>query len=553
MKKILFILLLCIVLIGTRFISGSAITPSLTHDEMIYAANAASLAHFNRAFSNNTSWFSLSPVHHMYAEWTSSLIAPFFWFIKNPILATHALPGIMSLTLPFIFGFFLYGLFKDKKLSLVAIVLLSMSPLLIQFSKLTYDSFIALYFYLLGGAIFLNLKSNWRFLAIGILTIGFFNYQGYKLILFPWTLFLWLASSMKKNWFIAVFGLALTLVYGFVLLPNTSSANRLQQTILTDIPKIEAVTHNRRSISLLPTMGTYFANNIFSRMELGIDNFLGSIDPRMLFLRGEPAASGFAMYSHGFFYLIDGLMVIYGLITMFTLKKNTRISAWYLAITLALLIPSITSTLSQWYLLRSLFFYVMLYGLISFGVANALKNTYTTVLVVACYAISFAIFSYQYFFQYPVARADAGEFHERQVIEYASRASKDHHVVIYDDEPLYLYMSHLLYKNIFATTDSFESLSLENILYTNSCQTENTHDTIITSDIFDPCKDVVRKEDAVIVSLIDSGKKYAITNDFLCKDSELGKYVRLTKLSDFDDLQAENQTFCRRFIVNQSM
>lgn len=553
MKKFLLLLLLCAVLIGTRFFYSSAITPSLTHDEMIYAANAASLAQFNRAFSKNTGWFSLSPVHHMYAEWTASLIAPFFWFIENPILATHALPGIMSLTLPFIFGLFLYGLFKDKKLSLIAIVLMSMSPLLIQFSKLTYDSFIALYLYLLGGAVFLNLKSKWRFLAIGILTLGFFNYQGYKLILFPWTLFLWLVSNIKKNWFIAAFGLTLTLFYGFVLLPNTASADRLQQTILTDIPKIEAITHSRRSISLLPTMGTYFANNIFSRAELGIDNFFGSIDPRMLFLRGEPAASGFAMYSHGFFYLIDGLMAIYGLICMFTSKKISRISFWYLAVTLTLLIPSITSTLSQWYLLRSLFFYIMLYGLISFGVKKAWENTYSKVFVGCGYLISFAFFSYQYFFQYPIARADASEFHERQVIEYAARASADHHIVVYDDEPLYLYMSHLLYKKTFAKTDTFESMLLDNILYTNSCQSENANDTIITSDIFDPCKDVVRNEDAVIVSLIDSGKKYTLTNDFLCTGSELGRYVRLTKLSDFNDLQADNQTFCTRFIVNQSM
>lgn len=554
LKKYFFWIVIIFLLFVTRFWVGNRITPSLTHDEMIYAANAFSLSQFGKTLSGNLGWFSLKPVHHMYAEWTASLMAPFFWIIKDPIIATHALSGLLSFTFPFVFGWLLYGIFADKKITIITIILLTISPLVIQFSKLSYDSFIALYFYILGGAVYLNSKSRWRILAYLFLVVGFFNYQGLKLVFLPWTVFLYFISNIKKSWLLPIFGLCLTLAYGIFLLPNNQTASRLDQTILTDISKIDAITQSRRAISLLPKAGTYFSNSILSRIELGFDNLWGSIDPRMLFLRGEPASSGFAVYSHGFFYPIDFLIMLIGLTVLFQNKKTAKKGYWLCAILACSLMPAILSTASSWFLLRSLFFYLLLYVFISFGIKEVWLSKIGKVFIVLTYTASFAIFSYQYFFQYPVARADAGEFHERLVVEYAERIPKNVRVIVYDDEPSYLYMSHLVYQKMFQNFMTADDISLGNVLYTNICQEEKANDdVVITSAIFDPCQEKKRAEDAVIVSLLDSGKKYSITNDYLCKSSPIGTYIRLSSLNDFEGLVEDTQKFCQRFIVNQTL
>ena len=555
------------ILLFTRLAWSASITPSLTHDELIYAGNAKAISLWGHDVTGTHGWFDLTPVHPMYAEWTASLMAPFFWLIKDPILATHALPTLFSLTLPFIFAWFVYGLFKDMRLSLIAGILLTISPLAIQFSKLTYDSFFSLFFYVLGGAIYLNLKNRQKWWAIPILIVGFFNYQGYKLLLLPWTLFLWswqlwgTQTKKKELSFLPLFGLIVTLMYGLILLPKQATVSRLSQTIFSDKAQIEAVTYARRKASLAPALGVYVSNRLSSSLELGLDNFLQSINPTMLFLRGEPAESGFALWTHGFFYVLDGLLIGLGLVKLFSDKKYTSKAILILLMLLASLIPTTVSTISHWYLLRCLFAYFWLYIFMAFGFQALMKYRFPFLVVSLLYVGSFLNFAYQYFYQYPLYRSDSAELHEAIAVNYAARASSLGSVIVYDDEPHYLYLSHLLYGNAFSSVDAgavasaFASnrFQIGQITYANLCQPESNPATIVISDLYDPCDKAVRSESVSIVSLIDGGKKYRIQADRLCGAQPLNPYIRKAKLSEMNFRQPDDASFCQAWITDQTL
>lgn len=569
-KHYFFYLVTFIFLVITRFIFPDYITPSITHDEMIYAANAKSLSLSATNFSQKVKLFDLKPIHHMYAEFPASLMVPGFMFIKSPILATHLLPILFSITLPFIFAWFIYEIFKDKKLSHIALLIYAVSPLLWQMSRLTYDSFFSLYFYTLGSAIYLNLKKQKSLLSIPIFFLGFFNYQGYKLLLFPLTLIIFLlknkVASFKdikklklKDYILPIFSFLLTIIFALILLPKSQTTTRLTQTIFTDQEKISQITHDSRRLSLNPTIGKYFSNDYISIMELGLNNLLGTLNPTMIFLKGEPSQSGFSAWSHGFLYLIEIVLITYGAYSMFSSKKYNYHAKMILTLFFLMLIPTIINSLSEWYLLRSLFAFTLLHIFTSFAIFSLRKNKALLIIVSAIFTISILNFTYQYYFRYPLYRSDASELHERILVEYASR-NKDQTIVIYDDEPHYLYLSHLLYKNLLTKNNiaNFQEkyinqvYEIDNVIYSNKCVTDLENYVEIYSTLYYPCQNDFPPTSKNVSSLMDSGNKYNISNDYFCDDSKLGRYIRIPTINSLEIDDLTNEDFCSRWITLQT-
>lgn len=550
-----------IFLLVSRLAYSSFTTPSLTHDETIYAANAHSLANTGRDLTGRVSYFSLKPIHHMYAEYPASLMSLFFRLFDNPIVATHAFSILISITLPFVIAWIMHSLFKNRKLSLISIAVIALSPLNWQFSHLAYDSYFSLFFYLLGTAVYLYYPGKKLIWSIPLFFIGFFNYQGYKLLLFPLTICLYLYKTNTSNrssqnhstMLLPLFALILSLFYGLILLPKQDSFSRLSQTIFSDEAIKSQITHQKTILSLAPNLGRIFANKYSSISFLAFDHLFASFNPGMMFMFGEPSASGFAVWSHGFFYLIDLPLILYGLFMLASHKKYRPQALLVAGFFFIGLIPPITSTISNWYLLRTLFSYFVLLLPISLALFHSLKHPRLFVILAIIYALSSVNFAYQYYFRYPLYRSDQAELHERIAVEYAMRVGEDQKIIVYDDEPHYLYQTHLLFGKEYNQDIKIDSYNqtvyrIKNVTYTNECQSESNGEVVMVSNIFDPCKEHIASVSAQIKSPIDSGTKYFIHNDQLCRNQTLERYIRISHLNQLSFTNISNDEFCARWI-----
>jgi len=215
MKQKFLLATLVVFLILTRFFALDTLPPFLTHDEVVYGIVAKSFAVQGTTLTQDQEWYSMRPVHPFYAELPALFMTPFFWLTDNPLLAVRIPTALMGVAFPFIFGWFCWGVWRDKKLAWVAVVIVSLNPLWWQFSRLSYDAVYSTFFYFLGGAIFFS-KSKRGFLwSIPVFMLGFFQYQGFKLLLVPWLALLtlvWFLQRTKDSWKLRIIPLVSSVV-----------------------------------------------------------------------------------------------------------------------------------------------------------------------------------------------------------------------------------------------------------------------------------------------------------------------------------------------------
>ena len=587
MKKFLLFLFgigLLIFLIWSRFYQLQLLPASLTHDETVYAIQAKSYSLQGKDLMQTHYPWQIDPIHPMYAEWPATIMSLGFLISENSLWAAHFSSALMGIIFPFFFGWLLWGIWKNKELALIGVVVTAINPLIWQFSRLSYDTWYSTFFYLAGGAIFLNLKGKYRWWSLPLLIIGFFQYQGLKLLLFPWMglLFLLINPSLKKikanllksTGMIIVSTVILSLTYGLILLPNQQTDNRLSTTIFSGSKTVLEQVNADRRLSLLSPLNKYLTNKVTHGGWFMIDRFLGAFNPNLLFRFGEPSTSGFAVWTHGIFYLIDAILVILGITILLSQKKLRRSGVLILISVVAFSLPNLINTMSQWHLPRTFLAYVMLLILISWGGWVVWQDKFWRIVMSGIYLISISYFSYQYFYRYPVTHLDAGTWDEKIAANYAGLASTDKEVWIYSDTPEMTFYNYLLYQN---------QIRSENLDKVKTTVEQNStaivkHYTInhvtVTNDCVDIVKDRVhvweighsfcRTEDAIILekqklvkenrlsipAVLDSGEAYRIAGDTLCQSYQLPSFVHLQKIQDLNISQMSTQQFCQKWITD---
>lgn len=590
------IFLLVFFLVVSRFYQLDKFPVSLTHDETVYAIQAKSLALQNTNTSQNLGWFALQPIHSMYAEWPASLMAPFFWLTSNPILVAHLLPALMGVMLPFGLAWLAWGIWQDRRLSITLFSLSVFSPLLWQFGRLSFDSIFSVFFYVWAGAILLNFKGWWKLISLPILVLGFFQYQGLKLLLVPWVGSLLLLDFVvsidkldlklvvkkiidylaKPISIVFYLSLILTFVYGFVILPSQNVNNRLSKTIFTDNQFLSEQVNTQRRLSFQNPIGSIFSNKFSQAGLFMTKNLLSAFSPKLLFIETEPQVSGFAVWSHGVFYLVDGLLILIGLFAIFH-QRNTRAQGFILVLMpIIFSLPSVINTLSEWYLLRQILAYLILLILASWGVWYLWRFNQLKWMVFSLYFLSVANFIYQFYFRYPIYAADAQEVQERIIARYIDLAQQNDPMeafTIYTPEPERYFASYLLYsdslneesKNLVAQAYRDEKYELGNIEFVSGCvdltragvligdilQLPCAEDNTDEFSIYDPNLVEEKIESALsIPSVADSGEQFRIYDDQLCQQYHMKAYFAPSSLADFQVEDMTTSDFCYTWITD---
>lgn len=185
LKKFWFLGVIAILALGIRVWDLPQNPPGLTWDETALGYNAYSLLKTAR-----DEYGVFLPVNlKSFGDYKPAI----YTYLDIPFVAIFGL-GEMAVRLPNVFlgvgavvliYFLVHELLKDRRLGLLAALMLAISPLAIQFSRPAFESSAALFFNLLGTLFFLKGLKSPRFFIFAALAFGLslFTYQSSRLFL----------------------------------------------------------------------------------------------------------------------------------------------------------------------------------------------------------------------------------------------------------------------------------------------------------------------------------------------------------------------------------
>lgn len=587
MKKT-YILLFFIFITGFlwRIYFLDAIPTALHPDELAYSINAQSWLLSGTSLDGKWSPTKFNTLTPMLAEWPTIITSFGYLFSHNPLIATRLPSVLMGSALPFIFAWIVWGLFKKKDLSWGVLIVASLNPWLLQNSRFGFDPLYSIFFYSLAMGFLLNFPDWKKYFSLPLFAIGFLQYQGYKLLLVPIVGILLLKNwqahqfSLKKlinrqTLIVGVFALVVFFAYLFKL-KSEGAASRVSNNSLvgeTYLTQIAARVNSERRLSAQNQMTPAFSNKFYSLGLERIDEVFDAFSAKHLFLSGDPGPSGFSVWSHGFFYLVDGILIFVGLIYLFREKNFHR--GWpILAFFMIGLIPLLLNTANRWYIFRPSFSYLSLIFITGLGLAQLWqhKNLLTKTIVALSLVISISNFSFHYFVRFPVYSATGNYFDHRQLASYVSRASHTKPVVIYSPEAESLYQSYLLYAqkiNSKSLPDIQQNYRqgqylVENVSFLHRCVPADQLDLVNNTILVDPYEEACRvsPESEVrvawpaqtphlaLASMIDSGETYFVYGDAVCVADQLQAFISAKTLSQLSLEKLSNTDYCQQWVTN---
>lgn len=576
-----------IILVYLRFWNIGMIPASLTHDEIVYAVQAKSLAVQGKTLNQRSGYWDFQPAHPMYAELPAILLTPFFKLISNPLVATRLFSGIIGVLMPLVLAWFSYGLWQNKRLAVIVAGLTIINPLQWQLSRLAYDAVFSTFFYLLGGAILLNARKRLIWWSVICLFIGFFQYQGYKLLYLPWICFLWLvvigqkSSPAERKIRKTAVGLAALImpIYIFWILPYQRVDNRWSQTIFANSDYIESGVNDARRLAIDSPINRIMSNKATILFQYLLTRYVGALSPEVLLLSGEPARSGFAVWGHGWFYVLDSVLVLLGLLILSRMTSSLRTTLSLIGFMSVTVLPAIVNFGESWNLLRMYLFNTLLLLLIGWGAYQVMRWRWLKWMLLFLYIVEVGYFVAFYYLRYPILGANTSYLAERIIAEYVTRIRQGGDqtpVVVYTIDPPVMFWSYLVYShkitkatsNEIAAAEITNKYQVDNLLFTNECADVAVGGQIIIAEAwrvpceksqsqFQPAETLTyeqrlgqQKSGAITIpSIVDNGAYFRIYNDPLCKRDDLAGFVSITDLEKFDLSKQDATEFCRTWLT----
>lgn len=610
MQERIILTLLLVFLLWSRLFQLDQLPATLPHDELVYAIQAESLLLQGRTLDQSQGFWALRPTHPMYAEWPAQVMSLGFWLSSNPLLATHLTSALMGVTLPLLMALFTWQIWRRPGLAKVTFAVFVMSPLFWQMSRVSYDAFYGLWFYVLGSVLLLSQRRYVPWLSGPVFVLGFFQYQGFKLLLLPWLLFtlsLYVAARLpawrpklfwqevKKlgwRWLVLVLALSLMLWYGLVLLPQSGAASRLGSLIFTDTEYLSQVVNAERRLSLNNPLSSLMSNKATAIALFMLQRLVGVFNPHTLLLLLEPNVSGFSVWTHGVFYWLEMGLLFVGLAVLL-LRRASRWSGLVLLLgILTLCLPALINSGGEWYLLRSMFSYLLVTVVAAYGLWQLWSWRNLRWLLVLLYLGSVFNFSYQYFYRYPIISLDWANFDERVLARYlnlATAAEPEREIVVYGPEPEYDFWAYLFYGQLLDATIVDEvgaamrayppfsneaEYRLGSITFSSFCA---PHQSDLLADYGSDLEQVdqpitiirqnhktcpidehsrppelaasVKIPSLSISAVLDSGERIKIYGDQLCADLP-NTFVHVQSLSQLRIEQQAQTEFCQSWIKN---
>lgn len=561
-SKIVFTIPLIIVTIIAfffRFVLLDRIPTGISNDEIFSVTNA-------KAF-----FLTGKTVVDKHAELEHIITSPIIGFFPASLFISRLPYAVFSVLLVVLLYLITQRLVGRNEAIFVGIAA-AVNPWGIMFGRTAYEAPIAIFFYLLSFYILLIAK-GWKILLTFLpLFIGFNSYIGFKIILLPFvliiTVFTWLVINKKS--YLAQYLILLTLcvmLFIFSTMKSSLVGSRFNEII--PVARISSLVDTERRLSIQTPLTYFFSNKPVVLFKEYLGKYLGVFSPNLLFLYGE-GKQHFSLWFHGYFYYLDILFLIIGMIALYKKKR----SLWLLLLGLVLIAPIPSALRSDVdytsYVFRSVLIFPIFVILVGIGISYVVflgrSKTYKVIILTALlfiYGLLVLNFSNIYFFRNPIYNSEAYDFGKRLLSKYAALSLNTENKVVViseSEEP------HILFQNFLIYTNSFNSENggkISQIFASNNFDFGNIKFTRCPKDITSLRDNIlVIAHDAgcnldekrlTIPQLSDGGTLYNIYNDRTCSRYQLGKYPKSIKLDDFNVENLSEKNFCERFITNLQM
>lgn len=259
------------------------------------------------------------------------LLVPFIKWLSLNTFAIR-LPIVLASVAMIFITFFLAKLFFTKKVSLIIMFLLSISPWHIHLSRGFFEATLALLWFVLGVYFFIKNQGKTKYLIISILffTLSIYSYFVPR-ILVPLMLILLLFyqrniihGNIKKYLSILVllFILVLPLIKLSIFDQGFSRFNKLTEANQTLV--VQTVIQERNATNLPDKWRAVFHNKGLVWMRLIKNNFLEILSPNYWYIYGDNSLRYFTG-NMGMFYLIEFPFLVIGLYSLWKDKREVAI------------------------------------------------------------------------------------------------------------------------------------------------------------------------------------------------------------------------------------
>lgn len=567
-----------------RFVGLSLNPVGITHDEIRDLIGAKSLAltgeicpeMFAGIFTVNGEGVGIDTV---FAELGTYLLVPWMRIFPLGLFWSKIPFAIASVLLVFFSAKFIENISKKREIGIITAFLVAINPWAIHFGRSVYENIFAYLFYFLGLYLFTLPETKNKNLIFGWLAclLGFLSYFGTK-PLFPILVTLGIIYSFLQNLskdqklrkknirlgaLLIILSFVTTLGYLLILASSPAGLRMKEVTVDPGFNFIEQVNYQRRVSLEIP----YFRNLVVNKYNLlakhYLERYLSVFSPRYLFAEGERGFDAFMIANHPFMYLLELPLIIFGIIFLsFSLKA----ALFVFLLIVVLPFPTILTKHSpNIYALRIGLLFPLLLGMAGMGIyvlKEKLKkykmSNFFVVSLFLVYFLSFAYFWVIYWYRAPFEKNTGWYFPERAMIKYLTelRKNSDKKVIVVAGERV----SHLLYYYAFYGgnyENKAEIMTLNNairsgknevngIYFTNDCpEEENDFVYIFEGEV---CKGFPSNLPRIAATR-DSGQRFLIANDPVCKDFSLNRYPYPRKIDEFNVEKMDKETFCLTWIT----
>lgn len=566
-----------------RSISIQSIPSVISHDEIYYPAEARALAVSGHDPTGTWSPWSLTSAHSLYAELPGLVMTPAAIIFDDPLVAARATHIFIGTLFCLVLAAFSYQITKNHTISFFAFLLAGVNPWLFQFSRMGFDALFSLFFLLSGVTLYLGTSHLKKLWSIPFLFVGFFQYQGLKVVFIPLVFGTVIFDLVKQKTYISqmfqiihkketrnrfvpaiivlLFSIILFGTY-LVRLSTQNAGERTSDLIFSDVTYTEAHVNTHRQQSFESPVVPFFTNKATVIFDRFVSQYFESFSWHHLFITGEPLRNPFSVWKHGMFYLLDCVLIIFG---FFYLYSNRKSQTSGIFLTFLLLLAPLAGALSakgSWIMFRSsllvpVFITVGACGL--WWIKEKTSKLFFAVLIFI-YLFFVARFFFMYFYSYPIIGTQGEYFSERIIANYIIR-NPDKNILVYASEPRFMFEAILVYTNAI-TKESIkdvqaaytnEAYSFANFTVLNKCYDQNLgqNTTAFVHQSTQPCDsqdDYTTEHVIAIPSLLDSGAIYRVHNDTFCSNFSLQRFSHITENRFFVENLSKND-FCTTFFI----
>lgn len=562
-KKNKFNLLLYLILIIALFLRLfllNIIPSGINNDELHFVLNSKSIFYGFSNIEGNINPFKLG-------ELSSLIFAPIIGPLPSNLFTArlpYAIIGCLSILLVYLIT---YKLTKIYSLALISALVLSINPWSIYVSRTSFDAPVAIFFYLLTIYLLCFTKTKYLLLSLFTGLLAFNSYIGTKVIYFPIIIissfFLWKINHKKNTshyLFAAIFSFLVTINFIFSL-SSTLVGNRINELQTPNSQSIkDQVNLERRQSLPIPILKEAMTNKYTIYLRNFIEKYIYNFSTDILFLNGDHTATG-SLWKHGYFYYIDALLIIFGIIYLYTNYPNFA----YLLGALILISPvpeALRFDTLPAYIFHSSLQFPLICILIGAGILffwELLQHKFIKFIFVLVYLFCFINFINIYFSKSPIYQPESFAFSRHTLSKYLSLENKtNRQIYVLTQEPEVVFRSYLFYTNYYQKdkyqmikniyTQSKDNLVLNNIHFINHQKYLPLDDNYTL--IYDTANfSFDNNYNLYISDLSDARNIFSIKNGFTCKKNKLFTYPNNISLKDLNLKQITENDFCQKYIT----